>query len=94
MSVSHLSDAIDSSARELQLMNIAQANTVRATNGLAGTLRLMNETVLNALIDINTTAVSVNQTIGSFYLYSNFLSLAGATVIDCGGDRYTSPLMF
>jgi hypothetical protein len=70
-------------------MNIAQANAVQATDGLVGNIKQMNETVLSALIDINATAVRVNQTISS---YSNFLSQAGATVIDCEGDRASSPV--
>jgi hypothetical protein len=88
-SVNQLSDALNSSAHELELMNIAQANAVQATDGLVGNIKQMNETVLSALIDINATAVRVNQTISS---YSNFLSLAGATVIDCEGDRASSPV--
>jgi len=92
MSVNHLSGALNSSARELELMNNAQINAVRATDGLAGTLQRMNETVLNALIDINATAVRVNQAIGSYSIYSNFLSLPSATVIGCE-DINTSPSM-
>jgi hypothetical protein len=72
-------------------MNIAQANAVQATEGLTGNIKHMNETVLRALIDINATAVRVNQTINSYSFYSNFLSLAGATVIDCEDDRNASP---
>ena len=90
-SVNQLSDALNSSARELELMNIAQANAVQATEGLVGNIKRMNETVLSALIDINATAVRVNQTIGSYSFYSNFISLAGATVIDCEDHRNTSP---
>jgi hypothetical protein len=67
-------------------MAVAQTNAVRATHGLAGTLQRMNESVLSALIDINTTAVRVNQTISSYSSYSKFLTLGGASVIDCEGD--------
>ena len=73
-------------------MNNAQINAVRATDGLAGTLHRMNETVSNALIDINATAVRVNQAIGSCSIYSNFLSLPSATVIGCE-DINTSPFL-
>jgi hypothetical protein len=86
LSVNHLSDALNSSAREVKLMAIAQTNAVRVTHGLAGTLQRMNESVLSALIDINTTAVRVNQTISSYSFYSKFLTLGGASVIDCEGD--------
>jgi len=75
-------------------MNIAQANAIQATDGLVGNIKRMNETVLSALIDINATAVRVNQTISSYTFYSNFLSLAGATVIDCEGDRASPPVTF
>jgi hypothetical protein len=71
-------------------MNNAQINAVRVTDGLAGTLQRMNETVLSALIDINATAVRVNQAIGSYSIYSNFLSLPSATVIDCEDDINTA----
>lgn len=91
--VNHLSDALNSSAHEVLLMNIAQQNAVRATVGLVGTLQQMNETVMNALVDINATAVRVNQTIGlNFYsFYSLFLSLAGPIAFSCEGpllERY------
>jgi hypothetical protein len=72
-------------------MNIAQANAVQATDRLVGNIKRINETVFSALIDINATAVRVNQTISSYTFYSNFLSLQGATVIDCESDR-VSPL--
>jgi len=52
----------------------------------------MNETVLSALIDINATAVRVNQAMGSYSIYSNLLSLASATVTDCEVDINTSSL--
>jgi hypothetical protein len=67
-------------------MNIAQANAVQATDGLSRNIKRMNETVLSALIDINASAVRVNQTINSYSFYSNFVSLAGATVTDCEDD--------
>lgn len=73
-------------------MNIAQINAVRATDGLAGTLQRMDETVLNALVDINATAVRVNQAMGSYSIYSNFLSLASTTATDCEDDINTSSL--
>jgi hypothetical protein len=92
-SVNQLSDALNSSAHQLELMNIAQANAVQATDGLVGNIKRMNETVLSALIDINATAVRVNQTISSYTFYSNFLSLAGATVFDCEGDRASPSAM-
>lgn len=84
-SVNDLSDALNSSAHEVMLMNIAQSNAVRVTDGFIGTLHLMNETVMNALVDINATAIKVNQSIGSnFYsFYPIFLSLAGAMVLSC-----------
>ena len=88
-SVNHLSDALNSSAHEVMLMNIAQANAVRATDGLIGTLQQMNETVMNALVDINATAIRVNQTIGanSYSLYSVLLSLASAIVLSREDDH-------
>ncbi|KAH9996206.1 hypothetical protein BJV77DRAFT_169255 [Russula vinacea] len=88
-SVNQLSDALNSSAHEVMLMNVAQENAVRATDGLIGSLQQMNETVMNALTDINATAIRVNQTIGAnFYsFYSIFLSLAGATVLSCEDDH-------
>ncbi|KAI0280389.1 hypothetical protein BGY98DRAFT_330483 [Russula aff. rugulosa BPL654] len=65
------------------LMNIAQANAVRVTDGLIGTLQQMNETVMSALVDINSTATRVNQTIGAnlYSFSSTFLSLASAVVL-------------
>jgi outer membrane protein TolC len=94
-SVNHLSDALNSSAHEVMLMNIAQANAVRATDGLIGTLQQMNETVMNALVDINATAIRVNQTIGAnFYsFYSVLLSLAGAIVLSCEDDHIPLPFV-
>jgi hypothetical protein len=88
-SVDQLSDALNSSAREVMLMNIAQENAVRVTDGLIGSLQQMNETVMNALTDINATAIRVNQTIGAnFYsFYSIFLSLTGATVLSREDDH-------
>lgn len=85
MRVNHLSGALDSSTHEVELMNIAQANAVRVTDGLAETLQRMNETVLSTLVDINATAAKVNQTIGmgSYSFYSSLLSLASATVTCC-----------
>jgi hypothetical protein len=93
-SVNQLSDALNSSAHEVMLMNVAQENAVRATDGLIGSLQQMNETVMNALTDINATAFRVNQTIGAnFYsFYSIFLSLAGSTVLSCEDDHI--PLSF
>jgi hypothetical protein len=84
-SVNQLSDALNSSAHEVMLMNVAQESAVRATDELIGSLQQMNETVMNALTDINATAIRVNQTIGAnFYsFYSIFISLAGATVLSC-----------
>ena len=84
-SVDHLSGALNSSAHEVMLMNIAQANAVRVTDGLVVTLQQMNETVMSALIDINSTATRVNQTIGAnLYLFSStFLSLASAVILSC-----------
>ncbi|KAH9174697.1 hypothetical protein EDB89DRAFT_2067271 [Lactarius sanguifluus] len=74
--------ALNSSAVEVKLMHIAQADAVRATARLAGTLQLMNETVMSALTDINTTAAKVNQTLGarSFPFYADILSSASAIV--------------
>lgn len=92
MSVDHLSGALNSSARDLELMNNAQIHAVRATDGLAGTLQRMNNTVLNALIDINATAFRVNQAIGSYSIYSNLLSLPSAIVIDCEDDINSSSM--
>jgi len=82
-SVNHLSDALNSSAHEVALMNIAQANAVRVTDGLIETLQQMNETVMGALVDINSTATRVNQSIGAnLYSFSSiFLSLASAVVL-------------
>jgi len=93
-SVNHLSDALNSSAHEVVLMNIAQANAVRATNGLIGTLQQMNETVMSALVDINSTATRVNQTIGAnVYSFSSaFLSLASAVVLSREYDRVPPPI--
>jgi hypothetical protein len=84
-SVNDLSDALNSSAHDVMLMNIAQANAVRMTDEFIGTLHLMNETVMNALVEINATATKVNQSIGAnFYsIYPIFLSLAGAIVLSC-----------
>lgn len=82
LSASHLSDALNSSAVEVKLMHIAQADAVRATARLAGTLQRMNETVMSALADINTTAVKVNNTVGagSFSVYADILSSASAFI--------------
>ncbi|KAH9039579.1 hypothetical protein EDB85DRAFT_2141090 [Lactarius pseudohatsudake] len=89
LSTSHLSDALNSSAVEVKFMNIAQADAVRATARLAGTLQLMNETVMRALTDINTTAIKVNNTLGarSFPLYADILSSASAIVAYCEDDH-------
>jgi hypothetical protein len=88
-SANHLSDALNSSTHEVMLMNIAQANAVRVTDGLIGTLHQMNETVMSALVDINSTAIRVNQTIGAnLYSFSlNFISLASAVVLSRESDR-------
>ncbi|KAI9444264.1 hypothetical protein H4582DRAFT_1077645 [Lactarius indigo] len=82
LSASHLSDALNSSSVEVKLMHIAQVDAVRATARLAGTLQRMNETVMSALADINTTAVKVNNTLGagSFSLYADVLSSASAVI--------------
>ncbi|KAN0127225.1 hypothetical protein V8E53_014945 [Lactarius tabidus] len=82
LSTSHLSEALNSSVVEVQLMHATQADAVRATARLAGTLQRMNETVMSALADINTTAVKVNNTLGagSFSLYAHILSSASAFV--------------
>jgi hypothetical protein len=92
-SVDHLSDALNSSAHEVILMNIAQANAVRVTDGLIGTLQQMNETVMSALVDINSTATRVNQTIGAnlYSFSSNILSLASAVVLSCESDHIPPP---
>jgi len=92
-SVNHLSHALNSSAHEVMLMNVAQANAVRATDGLIGTLQQMNETVMSALVDINATATRVNRTIGAnlYSFSSNFLSLAGVIVSSCEDDRLHRP---
>lgn len=92
-SVDHLSDALNSSAHEVMLMNIAQANAVRVTDGLIGTLQQMNETVMSALVDINSTATRVNQTIGAnlYSFSSNILSLASAVVLSCESDHIPPP---
>ena len=92
-SVNHLSDALNSSAHEVMLMNIAQANAVRVTDGLIGTLQQMNETVMSALVDINSTATRVNQTIGAnlYSFSSTFLSLASAVVLSCESDHHILP---
>ncbi|KAI9511672.1 hypothetical protein F5148DRAFT_266593 [Russula earlei] len=67
----------------MKLMNIAQGNAVRATDALAETLQMMNDTVMNALVDINATAMRVTKIVGgdSNSFYSNVLSLARTTVI-------------
>jgi hypothetical protein len=92
-SVNNLSDALNSSAHEVMLMNIAQANAVRVTDGLVGTLQQMNETVMSALVDINSTATRVNQTIGAnlYSFSSNLLSLASAVVLSCKFDLIPPP---
>jgi hypothetical protein len=92
-SANHLSDALNSSAHEVMLMNIAQANAVRVTDGLVGTLQQMNETVMSALVDINSTATRVNQTIGAnlYSFSSNFLSLISAVVLSCESNRIPPP---
>ena len=83
--VNDLSDALTSNAHEVVMMNIAQENAVLVVDGLIGTLQLMNETVLNALVDINATATKVNQSIGAnvYSFYPIFLSLASAIVLSC-----------
>ena len=75
-------------------MHIAQADAVRATARLAGTLQRMNETVMSALVDINTTAVKVNNTLGagSFSLYADVFSTASAIVAYCEDDHSSSHL--
>ncbi|KAI0292894.1 hypothetical protein BC826DRAFT_404303 [Russula brevipes] len=80
LSAGHLSDALNSSAHEVKLMNIAQSNAVQAADGLVAALQQMNETAMSALLDINATAIRVSQAIGVGYysFFSNFLSLAGA----------------
>ncbi|KAI0251910.1 hypothetical protein BJV78DRAFT_1282137 [Lactifluus subvellereus] len=84
-SANHLSDALTSGVHEIKSMHIAQANAVRATARLAGTLQQMDETVIDALVEINNTAIRVNQTIGNLKglnsFHPNLVSLAGATVI-------------
>jgi fumarate hydratase class II len=69
----------------MKSIRIAQANVARETARLAGTLERMNATVISALVEINATAIRVNQTIGkrldSFHL--NLVSLMGATIIYC-----------
>ena len=89
ISVEYLSDALNSSVREVELMSIAQAKAVRVTDGLAETLHQMNQTVMSALISMNDTAMRVAQIIGidSHLFYSNFLSLARPIVIYCENDR-------
>lgn len=74
-------------------MHIAQADAVRATARLAGTLHRMNETVMSALADINTTAVKVNNTLGArpFSLHADILSSASAFVAYCDGYTPSSP---
>jgi hypothetical protein len=90
LSVGHLSDALNSSAHEVKLMNIAQSNAVQAADGLVAALQQMNETAMSALLDINATAIRVSQAIGVGYysFFSNFLSLAGAIFLYCEDDRY------
>lgn len=92
-SVNHLSDALNSSAHEVMLMNIAQANAVRVTDGLFRSLQHMNETVMSALVDINSTATRVNQTIGAnlYSFSSNLLSLASAVVLSSESDQIPPP---
>lgn len=82
LSAGHLSDALNTSAVEVKLMHVAQADAVRATTRLAGTLQRMNETVMSVLADINATAVKVNNTLGagSFSLYADIFSSASAIV--------------
>lgn len=94
LSASHLSDALNSSAVEVKLMHIAQADAVRATARLAGTLQRMNETVMSALADINTTAVKVNNTLGAgpFSHYADILSSASAIVAYCEDDHSSTHL--
>jgi hypothetical protein len=93
LSAVHLSEALNSSAVEVELMHVAQADAVRATARLAGTLQRMNETVMNALADINTTAVKVNNTLGagSFSFYADILSSASAFVTYCKDDHGSTP---
>lgn len=87
--VNDLSDALTSNAHEVVMMNIAQENAVLVVDGLIGTLQLMNETVMNALVDINATAIEVNRSIGvNFYsFYPTLLSLSGAIVLSCEDDH-------
>lgn len=89
LSASHLSEALNSSAVEVKLMHFAQADAVRATVRLAGSLQRMNETVMSALADINTTAVKVNNTLGagSFSVYADILSSASAFIAYCENDH-------
>jgi hypothetical protein len=94
ISAHHLFDAVNSSAVEMKSIRIAQANAARETVRLAGTLQRMNATVISALVEINATAIRVNQTIGerldSFHL--NLASLVGATIIycECEDDRISA----
>ena len=92
-SANHLSDALNSSAHEVMLMNIAQANAVRVTDGLIGTLEQLNETVMSALVDINSTATRVNQTMGAnlYSFSSNLLSLVSAVVLSCESGHICPP---
>lgn len=88
LSAGHLSDTLNSSTVEVKLMHIAQADAVRATARLAGTLQRMNETVMSALADINATAVKVNNTLGlgSFSLYADIFPSASVIVANCEAD--------
>ena len=81
-SANNLSDALTSCAHEIKSIHIAQANAVRATTRLAGTLEQMDETVISALVEINNTAIRVNQTIGKSLnaFHPNLVSMAGAII--------------
>jgi fumarate hydratase class II len=93
-SASHLSDALNSSALDVKSMRVAQVNAARATARLAGTLQQMNANVISALVEINTTAIRVNQTIGNGLnpFHPDLVSLVGATIIYCKGEN-TAPLL-
>jgi hypothetical protein len=90
----HLSGTLNSSALEMKSMRIAQADAARATAWLAGTLQHMNATVISALVEINTTAIRVNETIGKGLnsFHPKLVTLAGATIIYCEDDRISTVL--
>ena len=67
-------------------MHSAQADAVRATARLAGTLQRMNETVISALADINITAIRVNNTLGAGS-YADLVFSASAIVAYCEDDH-------